>query len=221
MRLWVVGNAEGSIGETIARRSPSKYEEIIGTGREVDVRDWSALDEFVAKQGPFDHVAYCAGIAGLHWIPEMEEYDLEEIFAVNVFGFIGTMAALSANQKGGRVVAVVSDAARTPMRGSMAYCTSKAALEMAVRCAARELAPVWQVNGVSPSAVDGTRMTEWIDRSVPEFRGWSMTEARMYELATIPMKRRAQKQEVAQVVLDVLNGPDFLTGSIITLTGGK
>jgi pteridine reductase len=107
------------------------------------------------------------------------------------------------------------------MRNSIAYCSSKAALVQAVRCAARELAPHVRVNAVSPAIIEHTPMTTNIDAAVQLQRGWSEEEALEYERKLIPMGRRATKEEVAQVVLQTLAGPQFMTGSNIEITGGK
>jgi len=144
-----------------------------------------------------------------------------DVFDVNVFGFFNVLNQLLARQEGGNVLALVSDSSHTPMRGSMAYCTSKAALHQAVRVAARELSPEWRVNGVSPSIVAGTRMTKFVDETVPGFRGWDPEKAAEYEKSMVPIGRRATKLEVARVMLDVLMGPAFMTGSIVEMTGGK
>jgi NAD(P)-dependent dehydrogenase (short-subunit alcohol dehydrogenase family) len=61
-----------------------------------------------------------------------------------------------------KFVAISSNSARIARRNSVAYCASKAALSMALRVAARELAPggsvaVW---GYEPGFLDGTPMTE-------------------------------------------------------------
>lgn len=64
-------------------------------------------------------------------------------------------------------------------------------------------------------------MTEFIDSQVPSLRGWSLEETQAYERSMIPMGRRARKEEIAQVVIQALLGPEFMTGSIIGLTGGK
>jgi len=61
-----------------------------------------------------------------------------------------------------KFVAISSNSARIARRNSVAYCASKAALSMALRVAARELAgdgrvAVW---GYEPGLLDGTPMTE-------------------------------------------------------------
>lgn len=61
-----------------------------------------------------------------------------------------------------KFVAISSNSARIARRNSIAYCASKAALSMALRVAARELAPGGQVMvwGYEPGLLDGTPMTQ-------------------------------------------------------------
>ena len=219
---WVIGNAENSIGEAVQTLLHKEgFGPVTGTGTEVDVTSPKTLENFLIQNGPFDDVVYCAGIASLQWIKDLDPIDIMQVFDVNVFGFMNVIKALVTTQTVGNVVVVVSDASHQPMRGSMAYCTSKAALHQAVRVAARELAPKWRINGVSPAAVEGTRMTAWIDENVPKFRGWKPDQAKEYELASLPMKRRITREETAQGIVDVLFGVKYMNGAIVPLTGGK
>jgi NAD(P)-dependent dehydrogenase (short-subunit alcohol dehydrogenase family) len=120
-----------------------------------------------------------------------------------------------------RAIAVVSDAMRNPMRGSLAYCASKAALAAIIKNLAREWAPDTFVAGVAPAVVADTPMSDYIDSTVPDFRGWTPEQAKAYEQTMLPLKRRVTKNEVAEVMANLLFGPEYLTGTIIDITGGK
>lgn len=228
MRTWIIGNAEGSIGHTLQELMRDSEGEVIGTGTEVDVRRPREINQFLAEQSePFYNIVYCAGIASLQWIkdltdkPDYTSPKYVDVFGVNVFGYFNVMSEVTRQQSGGNVLALISDSSHVAMRGSIAYCASKAALHQAVKVSARELAPTWRVNGVSPSIVAGTRMTKFVDETVPGFRGWDPEEAMKYESSMVPLGRRATKLEVARVMLDVLMGPEFMTGTIVEMTGGK
>jgi NAD(P)-dependent dehydrogenase (short-subunit alcohol dehydrogenase family) len=180
--------------------------------------------EYLRDKGPFTHILYSAGINKLAWISdERIDVNLEEAFSVNCSGFIAVLGAHRRlfPEQGFSAVAVSSDAAHIPMRGSIAYCASKAALEAAVRVAARELAPRCRVNAVAPGIVEGTKMTEYIDRNIPKFRGWTPKIAREYEKMNIPTGRRATLDEIARTIEWVLFGPEQMTGAIIPVNGGR
>lgn len=193
----------------------------------VDVTFRTEMFACLRKEGPFRFIVYSAGINKLCWIKDMESYVARSVyddtFDVNVFGFIHLVHSHVFLYPDAKVsaVAVSSDAATIPMRGSLAYCASKAALDMAIRCMARELAPLWRVNGVAPGMVEGTAMTEYIDRTIPEFRGWTPEYAREYERVSVPTGRRATLEEVAETIRWVLFGPEQMTGEIVRINGGK
>lgn len=227
-RLWVLGGTSG-IGAATADllANCGRFEETHPTDSEqADVRELAYLRAYIEEHGPFTHVVYSVGINQLRWIKDYTNPDelLMKIMDVNVGGFVRTMAALEAENMGVpvRLVAVSSDAATRPMRTSVAYCASKAALDMAVRVAARELGPLgWRVNAVAPGMTEPTEMQAYIDRAVPQIRNWSLAKALSYEASQNPLGRRANVDEIAEVIGDVLFAPDYLNGSIITVNGGR
>lgn len=236
VKTLVIGGTSG-IGQAVVQRlERAAIRDPIMTPdvTECDVTSSFSLHEFFAQSGPFNRIVYSAGVNFLRPLGWLKNPDLEHTFDVNVMGFIRVLDEVvqwrkptlptetgSYGWRSVSVVAVVSDSATTAMRHSITYASSKAALAHAIRCAARELAPWCRVNGVSPSIVEDTPMTAAVDEQVKRQRGWTAEEAKAYEMSLMPMGRRCTKQEVAQVVCDVLNGPEFMTGAIIPITGGK
>lgn len=191
---------------------------------ELDVRLPQAAIRYLEDYGiPFNRIVYSAGVNELMPLGKINSDDLMLTYKVNVMGFILLLDAVARQSHWytSSIVAIVSDSATTAMRHSIAYASSKAALAHAIRCGARELAPWCRVNGVSPSIVADTPMTEHVDERVKDLRNWSTSEMREYENSLVPMGRRCTKSEVSRAVLDVLNGPEFMTGAIIPITGGK
>jgi NAD(P)-dependent dehydrogenase (short-subunit alcohol dehydrogenase family) len=225
-KIWVIGGTSG-IGRAVVERCAVMGDDVKATSEnQVDVRQYLEISGYFHLESWFDGVVYSAGVNGLSWIKDLDPFSAENMLNVNVLGFMRLLQVVAEyNAAGGHqcrsVVAISSDAATRPMRTSMAYCASKAALEMAVRCAARELAPDTRVNAVSPGMIEGTEMTKYIDAAVPEIRGWTPDEAARYEASQVPVGRRGLTDEVAEVVFDVLHGPDFMTGSIVTVNGGR
>jgi NAD(P)-dependent dehydrogenase (short-subunit alcohol dehydrogenase family) len=227
MATLVIGAADGNIGDAFALLDVNRSK-IVSTPTETELDVSSPIDAykfFGSTTTVYDRIVYSAGVNNPAMIGSLYASDVASTFAVNVSGFIHMLNALRMSDGDESVqrsiVAVVSDAATVPMRGSIAYCSSKAALAMAIRCAAREMAPWWRVNGVAPGIVADTPMTDRLDDEIPAMRGWTTDEALSYERSLIPMERRCTKAEVAQLVLSVLDGPEYLTGAIIPITGGK
>lgn len=228
-RLLVIGGTSG-IGKEVVdvslfttrqwRVDPGS---VLAVGEdECDVTDPRKIDLVVRDFLP-THVVYSAGINHLEWIKNSTPQDFMQVLAVNVIGFQNLLNVMLNNRiRNASIVAVSSDAATRPMRTSLMYCSSKAALSMAVRCAARELASEgYRINSVSPGKVAETGMTEYVDSVVPRLRGWTEEEAWRYEIASSPLGRYLPKNEVAWVILDTLFGPDGMTGSDIVINGGR
>lgn len=222
-RLVILGGTSG-IGKAVEFLSAKQFsfESVTALGREhFDIRDEEALDSHLKKLDPTD-VVYSVGVNELDWLKDIHLLTFRHLMEVNVWGFLSTMQTLQRMEGPRSVVAVTSDAAWRPMRTSAAYCASKAALEMAVRVASRELAPFgWRVNAVAPGKVADTAMTRYVDERVLELRGWSEGEASAYERQSSPLGRMVTKAEVAEVVFSVLNGPKAQTGEIVAVNGGR
>lgn len=224
MRTLVIGGNSG-IGAQIAKDLRAQGDKVTTPDiLELDVRSPRAAKRYLEDyELPFNRIVYSAGVNELMPLGEINPDDLMLTYEVNVMGFILLLDAVAglSHSYTRSVVAIVSDSATTAMRHSIAYASSKAALAHSIRCGGRELAPWCRVNGVSPSIVADTPMTEYIDVEVPRLRGWTVEQARDYEMSLMPMGRRCTKEEVSRVVLSVLDGPEFMTGAIIPITGGK
>lgn len=226
-RVLVLGADEGNIGREIGtlikrlhRVSVVEYEPGL------DVMDRALVDLIFAIKPT--HAVYSVGINRLDWLAGIKTQDFQETMRVNVGGFIRMMqllrkmTAVDGNPGSCSVVAITSDAAWRPMRTSLTYCASKAALEMAVKVASRELAPrSWRINAVAPGKVADTPMTRAVDERVLKLRGWSREFAEEYELKSSPLGRKVTKEEVAEVVASVLFGPSAMTGEVVAVNGGR
>ena len=223
-RLLVLGATSG-IGQEFAEsaKSSNQFCVVRGYGRQhFDVRDEEALLMAIQQVRPTD-VVYSTGMNELDWVSDIHRMTFRALMEVNVWGFLSTIQTLQSQGCGPvNVVAITSDAAWRPMRTSAVYCASKAALEMAVRVASRELAPLgWRVNAVAPGKVEDTGMTAYVDQRVMELRDWSLEAAEAYEIQSSPLGRKVTKREVAEVIFAVLNGPSAQTGEIIAVNGGR
>ena len=220
-RLLAIGATTwNGIGEAIAESAPSRYGVSKPTPDEMDVTGYNHVKKFLEENGPYSHVVYCAGVQYLGKLDELDHTDIQTIFDVNVIGFINVLSALTRTQKSGRVCAISSLAGRVPMTGSIGYCASKAALNHAVRCAARELKENWQITAIVPATVADTPLTTSVDEQVMAIRDWDRAELEKQERIRQPFGRRITKDEVADVVWATITGPMTLTGSVIDLAGG-
>lgn len=223
--VLVLGADGNNIGGAIAERVAwLGHHPITPTAMQLDVtEEHETIVDFLHSCRP-DAVVYSVGVNELEWSSMLTRDSFERIMFINVWGFINVLKALQAMGRSYSVLAVTSDAAYRPMRTSMAYCASKAALDMAVRVAARELSGEgWRINAIAPGKVAGTPMTEYVDRRVMEIRHFkTRAEAERYEMAGNPINRALLVSEVAAAACDVLLSDAIgWTGDIITVNGGR
>lgn len=114
-----------------------------------------------------------------------------------------------------RFVAISSNSARVPRTGSTPYCASKAALSMALRVAARELADdswaplVW---GYEPGLLAGTPMTAGSERAIEG----PLHRMRGVGKAGLPVASLAR-----QIVSDLVAGSQGLHGCLVPFDSGE
>ena len=224
--ILVYGGTGGIGSATIKLAKESGYEAHTSC---VDVRNYSSIrNEWIRKQSEgFDSIVYCAGITELAWNEDLDLEIAKDIYDVNVFGFMRVIKSVLADRvefaipRQVNMVVISSDAATRPMRTSLAYCSSKAALTAATRQVARENPDQIRINTIAPGMVEDTGMTRYIDGTVPELRGWSPEFMQGYETSQIPMGRRGDPLEIARVILATLEGPAYQHGSIIEVNGGR
>ena len=134
----------------------------------------------------------------------------DELFAANARAplFLAQAAAPHLKATHGAIVNLVDIYAERPLAQHGVYCMAKAALAMATRSLALDLAPDVRVNGVAPGAV------LW-----PE-AGKDHADRRRL-IANTPLKRAGTPDDVAGAVLWLLRDAPFVTGQIIRVDGGR
>lgn len=220
----VIGGTSGIGKATCERLDLFGWNAIALGPNDCDVRVEQMVRDTVVRYRDVSQWVYSAGVNRLAFIEDQEEDETVDIYDVNVFGFLRLVKHLARwrpTDAKTNVVLVGSDAAERPMRTSAVYCGSKAALHMSAKALARELAPRFRINVIAPGMTEPTGMQQYIDQTVPTLRGWTEEEAREYERSQIPMGTRADVEEVAEVIMDVMTGPESMTGSITTINGGR
>ena len=141
--------------------------------------------------------------------------DFQRIYAVNVVGAYQMVRACApAMKKNGRgaVVNVSSVAGKNGMGSSMAYAASKGALNTLTLSLARALGPEIRVNAVCPGLID----TKWVrDGYGARF---AALEARY--LQGTALGRMGKPEEVAAVIVWLIEGADLITGDTIMADSG-
>lgn len=124
-----------------------------------DLSDLNCIEELFKKinieHGAVDGLVYCVGTNSTVPIQQLKPNKLQEIFQINFFSFIETVRQVVRRgryNEGMRIVAVSSNASLRGDKAHTAYSASKAAMNAAVRCLAKELAAKKiYVNSIAPA----------------------------------------------------------------------
>lgn len=169
--------------------------------------------------GRLDVLVNNAGVT--HWVPITDLEGLtdamwDEILDVNVkaaFRCTRAAAPLLSEARGAVVnVSSISGVLATPTLSSIAYGTAKAGLIYLTRALAVALAPNVRVNAVAPAFTD----TQWMkDHFGDEY---DQTIARA--ASSFPLGRIATVEDVAEAIVGLVTGGDFVTGQTLIVDGG-
>lgn len=182
---------------------------------EAEVRN--LVEQAVARFGRLDIAVNNAGTEGqLGAIVDQTAANYEATFVTNVLGTLLSikheMRVMSA-QGSGAIVNLSSIAGQVGMAGASVYVASKHAVEGITKSAALEGAAVGvRVNAVAPGPV----ATEMLDRFVGGDEA-----AKAGFLASMPTKRAASVEEIAQTILFLAGDKArYLNGQSIAVDGG-
>lgn len=142
--------------------------------------------------------------------------DFLDVYSVNVVGAYQMARAAIPHMRavgGGSIVNVSSNTAFTGAGTSIAYTSSKGALNALTLALARSQAPLVRVNAVCPGVID----TRWMG----QVHGAEAHEPLMQRTgASTPMGRVAAPEDVASAVVWLAAGTSFVTGELLTVDGG-
>jgi NAD(P)-dependent dehydrogenase (short-subunit alcohol dehydrogenase family) len=217
-RVVISGRREKD-GEALAaeiRRLDAQAEFVRADVRvEADVR--GLVERTVERFGRLDIAVNNAGTEGEFGpLTEMTPDNYQATFATNVLGTLLSLKhelRVMLKQGGGSIVNLSSIAGHVGMAGGAIYVASKHAVEGLTKAAALEAVPAGvRVNAVAPGPV----ATAMLDRFVG-----GNEEIKAGFLATLPAKRAATVDEIAQTILFVASDKaKYLTGQIVTVDGG-
>lgn len=194
-----------------------------GTARPIaaDVRNEAEVVRVFAtvqrEVGVASILVNCAGVdaAGVP-VKDMEPAQFEDVLRTNLIGpFLfcrAFVAALQPTGRPGRIINVTSVHEEIPRAGAADYCASKGGLRNLTRCLALELAEHGiTVNNLAPGMVLTKMNQEALDDP----------EELEKQVQSIPAKRAAEPEEVAQLALYIASpAASYATGASFTLDGG-
>lgn len=124
--------------------------------------------------------------------------------------FLAQAAAGELRRNHGAIVNIVDIHAERPMHGHLLYSVAKTGLSGLTRALAQELAPFVRVNAVAPGVILWPEDAEWQDK-----------ERRRKIIAHTLLKREGKPEDIAKVVLFLIQDAPYVTGQIINVDGGR
>ena len=247
----VTGGAQG-IGRATARRFASEGAKVViadlqadaatavadeiganggeAMGLAADVTERAAagtvVDSAVERFGGVDILFNNAGVIRITPFLEIDEAEWDLLFDVNCKGTLWFAQAAAARMieqgRGGRIINVASQAGRRGEPLVLTYCASKATVISMTQSMALALAPHQiTVNAIAPGIVD-TPLWESNDRRFAELLGMEVGEPKRTFVATIPLGRIEQPEDVAGMAA-FLASPDagYITQQCYNVDGGN
>ena len=182
---------------------------------EDDVR--TLIDKTVARFGRLDVAVNNAGTEGLRGlVSEQTAESYAATFDTNVLGVLLSMKhelRVMLPQGSGSIVNISSTYGHVGAAGASVYVASKHAVEGLTKSAALEVAGTGvRVNVIAVGATDTGMLTRFT----------STDENKAALVTTVPLKRLATPEEIAQVIAFVGSAKaSYMTGSSIPVDGGK
>ena len=209
-RAVVVADRDVAGAESVAR-------EIGGRAVSLDVTDFSRVRAVVAEAGPFAVVVNNAGIDQHAFFTDMAEAEWRRLLEVNLVAVLAIVhATLPAMQAAryGRVVNIVSEAARLGSKGGSVYAAAKGGVISFTKSIARENARYGiTANCVSPGPIDTPMLRE----------GLAVAGEKHLETvvnATL-LRRLGTPDEIAAAVAFLASDDaSYITGETLGVSGG-
>ena len=176
------------------------------------------VDRLVKEQGPVDGFVHCAGTGEVRPL-KMSKYPyMVSVMNVNFFSFVEIARCLTkrkAFNPGMSIVGVSSIGAFYGAPTKVAYTSSKAAMNAAVKCMAVELGGKGvRVNAVAPGATN-TSMRRQYESYAQDTDSYKINAIRQFLGVCEP-------EDIANSIAFLLSGKArMITGTCLTVDGGK
>ena len=232
----LITGASRGIGEAIARRfaregyhlyltCSNSYNALLTLSKELsqaynvpcqafqtDMGDFAQVEELFSHISSLDVLVNNAGIAHMGLLMDMSREEWQHIMDVNLNSCFYTAKfsiPLFLQKHSGCILNISSVWGNVGAAAEVAYSTSKAGVNGFTKALAKELAPSHiTVNAIACGVIDTSMNQCFSPGEIQEL------------IDEIPADRLGKASEIAEIALQLVNTPDYMTGQIITVDGG-
>ena len=177
-----------------------------------DMGNPDEVAKLFAQIDALDVLVNNAGVSYIGLLHEMSDADWQEVMSTNLNSLFYTCrhaVPLMLQNHRGKIINISSVWGSAGASMEVAYSASKGGVNGFTKALAKELAPSGiQVNAVACGVIDTEMNRCFSEEELTALRN------------EIPADRIGQPEEVAQMVLSLLDAPEYLTGQVIALDGG-
>lgn len=216
-KVTLVARNEDKLKETVAVLEGEGHDYFAADVSEV-VSVESLIKQIVEKDSPLDGLVYSAGVGTALPLMQSKPDKVQNTFNVNFFGFFEVIRQVTRKGRfnpGMRIVGVSSCASLRGDKSKAIYSSSKAAMDSAVRCMAKELADKGIcINTVAPSMTATELYNHYIEK-------YGEDSATNNELLNRQYLGIAQPQDIANAIVFLISpAARFITGITMPVDGG-
>ena len=207
--------------EKVAKECSNETAQVIAVQADVsnDLDCKATINKAIEKWNRIDALINNAGTTKFVWdhsdLNSLDAEDFQHIYAVNVVGPFQMVKASKEHLLKSANPCVVNVSSIGGIKGigsSLAYASSKGALNSMTLSMARNLGPI-RVNAVCPGFIEG----EWLKKGM----GHEMYEAvKLRVQTTTPLKKTCTPESVAEVIVNLIETSELMTGQLVTVDGG-
>ena len=207
--------------EKVAKECSNETAQVIALQADVsnDLDCKATINKAIEKWNRIDALINNAGTTKFVWdhsdLNSLDAADFQHIYAVNVVGPFQMVKASKEHLLKSANPCVVNVSSIGGIKGigsSLAYASSKGALNSMTLSMARNLGPI-RVNAVCPGFIEG----EWLKKGM----GHEMYEAvKLRVQTTTPLKKTCTPESVAEVIVNLIETSELMTGQLVTVDGG-
>lgn len=182
------------------------------TATATDMGNPDEVGKLFTQIGTLDVLVNNAGVSYIGLLHEMSDADWQEVMSTNLNSLFYTCRhaiPLMLQNHRGKIINISSVWGNVGASMEVAYSASKGGVNGFTKALAKELAPSGiQVNAIACGVIDTDMNRCFSEEELTALRN------------EIPTDRIGRAEEVAHMILSLLDAPEYLTGQVIALDGG-